>query len=449
MEKNRFIVIGGDAAGMSAASRIRKKRPESEVVVYESGDYVSYSACGMPFHIEGIVHEFKDLIHYDVSKFREERHIDVHLRSKVISIDPKLHTISYENNGQISNDHYDKLVITTGASPKIPDALIGAPGVYTLRTLNDLLPFEQSVNKARHVTVVGAGYIGLELAEALRNRGKGVTIIQHSGKLLRGYDSELSSTIENELNENSVQLEMNSEISSVKGGEGDLTITTTSGRIIHTDMIAVAVGVHPNSKIAAEAGIETGISGAIRVNRFMETSQPDIYAAGDVATTFNRITGKETYMPLATGSNKSGRVAGENAAGGHKEYAGITGTEVVKVFSLEVGKTGFDLATASQEGFDPVSVTIVSTSRSSYYPGSQKITIKMVGDRKSGKLLGAEMIGREGVAKRIDIVAAALYSGLSVEDMTGIDYSYSPPFAPTWEPILVAADVLMGKISKA
>ena len=448
MEGNRFIIIGGDAAGMSAASRIRKRRPESEVVVYEAGEYVSYSACGMPYHIGGIVREFNDLIHYDVAKFREERHIEVHLKSKVTSIDPKSRTIVFQKGGNESTDRYDRLVIATGASPKVPDSLKAVSGVYTLRTLNDLIPFEGAIAASRHVTVVGAGYIGLELSEALRSRGKEVTIVQHSGKLLRGYDSELSSAIEKELSDHKVNLEMNSEISQVIGKEGDLTVTTTSGNKFKTDIIAVAVGVSPNSRIAAEAGIILGESGAIRVNRLMETNIPGIYAAGDVATTFNRITGKEMYMPLATGSNKSGRIAGENAAGGHKEYPGITGTEVVKVFSLEVGKTGLDETTASHEGFDVVSATITSTSRSSYYPGSQKITIKIVGDRRSGKLLGAEMIGKEGVAKRIDIVAAALYSGLSVEDMTGIDYSYSPPFAPTWEPILVAADVLLGKMQK-
>ncbi len=448
MEKNRFIVIGGDASGMSAASRIRKRRPESEVVVYEAGEYVSYSACGMPYHIGGVVPNFEDLIHYDIAKFRDERHIEVRLKCRVKSIDPKSRTIVYEKDGNNFTDRYDRLVIATGASPKVPPAIRTSPGVYTLRTLNDLKPLERAIAASRHITVLGAGYIGLELSEALRSREKEVVVVQHSAKLLRGYDTDLSSQIERELLDHGVKLEMNAEISQAEGSEGNLTVTTTSGKRFKTDMIIAAVGVKPNSEFASDAGIELGASGAIRVNKFMETNLPGIYAAGDVATTFNRITGKETYMPLATGSNKSGRVAGENAAGGHKEYPGIVGTEVIKVFSLEIGKTGLDQASALQEGFDPVSAIITSTSRSSYYPGSQNITIKMVGDLKTGKLLGAEMIGKEGVAKRIDIVAAALYSGLSVEDMTGIDYSYSPPFAPTWEPILVAADVLLGKMQR-
>ncbi len=446
MEKERFIVIGGDAAGMSAASRIRKRRPESDVVVYEAGQYVSYSACGMPFHIGGVVKDFNSLIHYSVEKFRKDRNIQVNLGATVTSIDRKRREITFTSNGKTGKDQYDHLVIATGASARIPENLRAVPHVYTLRTLNDLQRFESALDAVKDVTIVGAGYIGLELAESMRNREKNVRIVQRSSRILRGFDTQLSGAIMDEVTANKVEILMNTEIRQVVETHGSLNVSLSNGKSFTTGMILVATGVIPNSDIARDAGLELGIAGAIKVNEYMETNDPLIFAAGDVATSYNMITGKDAYMPLATGSNKSGRIAGENAAGGRSKFAGIAGTEVVKVFSLEVGKTGFDHDAALSEGFDAVSSTITSTSRSSYYPGSSPLTIKMTADRKSRKLLGAEIIGHEGVAKRIDVIATAIYSRLSVDDMLGVDYSYSPPFAPTWEPVLVAADVLSGKL---
>ncbi|MEM0156686.1 MAG: FAD-dependent oxidoreductase [Thermoplasmataceae archaeon] len=446
MEKERFIVIGGDAAGMSAASRIRKRQPESDVVVYEAGRYVSYSACGMPFHIGGVVKDFNSLIHYSVEKFRKERNIEVKLESTVTSIDRKSREITFTSHDKTGKDHYDHLVIATGASARIPENLRTLPHVYTLRTLNDLQGFESALDKVKDVTIVGAGYIGLELAESMRNRDKNVRIVQRSNRILRGFDTQLSGTIMDEVIANKVQILMNTEIKQVVQSEGNLKISLSNGESLTTQLILVATGVTPNSNIARDSGLELGVAGAIKVNEYMETSDPLIFAAGDVASSYNMITGREVYMPLATGSNKSGRIAGENAAGGRSKFAGIAGTEVVKVFSLEVGKTGLDHDSALSEGFDAVSSTITSTSRSSYYPGSSPLTIKMTADRKSRRVLGAEIIGHEGVAKRIDVVATAIYSKLTVDDMLGVDYSYSPPFAPTWEPVLVAADVLSGKL---
>ncbi len=445
MEK-RFVVIGGDAARMSAASRIRKRLPDSRITVLESGNYVSYSACGMPFHIGGIVNDFGSLIHYPVEKFVNERRIDVRIGHRVTGIDREGRTVEYTNGREKGRESYDRLVIATGARPKIPEELHGIKRVHTLRTLDDLVPFEDSAQRANDITIIGAGYIGLELSEALRNRGKRVRVIQHSDTVLRGFDRELAATVLKELSDNGVEVHLNSVLTNAEMDGDKIRLETTDGFSFSTDMVAAATGVRPNSEIAAEAGLEIGTSGAILVDDHMRTSDVDIYAAGDVATTFNRITGARTYMPLATGSNRSGRVAGENAAGGDIRYAGITGTEVVKVFSLEVGKTGLDHLEASRAGFDPVSVTITSTSRSTYYPDSAPLTVKLTGDRRKGIVLGANMIGREGVAKRIDVVAAALASGMTVRELADVDYSYSPPFAPAWEPLGVAADVLLGKL---
>ena len=444
----RIIVIGGDAAGMSAASRARRNSPESEVIVYEKGSYVSYSACGMPFFIGGAVPDFDDLIHYPLSKFTRERGIDVHINSEVLEINPERKEVVVRSSEGKFSDHYDALIIATGARARIPDEFSGLDGVYTLRTLNELKPLEDAVKAARAAVIVGAGYIGLEMAEAFARRGIKVSIIQRSERILRGLDSEMMESVKETLKRNGVDILLNTRIDQIHSNNRKITGVTTGSRYIPADLIFVSVGVIPNSEIAASAGILTGISNAIKVNERMETSISGIYAAGDVATTRNMVNGTDTYFPLATGSNKEGRIAGENAVGGNSKYAGICATEVVKVFDLEVGRVGLTDGEALESGFKPVSSTITSTSKASYYPGATPITIKLTADHGTHRLIGANLIGKDGVAKRLDVLASAMYSGLTVEDLTKIDYSYSPPFSPTWEPVGVAADVLLGKLRR-
>ncbi len=446
MSVRRVIIIGGDAAGMSAASRVRKRLPDAEVVVYEAGGYVSYSACGMPFHVAGVVSEFASLLHYPVEKFEKERRIQIRLHSRVTEIDTEKKVIRFLSSGVPEQDHFDRLIIATGASPKVPPDLAGLNAVRTLRTLNDLDAFEELANRASHITIVGAGYIGLELSESFRMLGKDVRILQRSDRILRGYDAELSKQIVDEVVGNGIRIDFKTEIEKVEERGTAVRIRTKDGSEFDTDMIVAATGVTPNSALASSAGIALGASGAIRVNEYMETSAPGIFAAGDVATTFNMITGESIYMPLATGSNKSGRVAGENAAGGRVRWSGVAGTEVVKVFSLEVGRTGIDENEAVSHGFEPVSSTITSTTRSAYYPGAGPLTIRLMADRKSHRFLGGNIIGKEGVAKRLDVLATAIAAGMTVDQLVTVDYSYSPPFAPAWEPIGVAADVLSGKL---
>ncbi len=443
----RIVVIGGDAAGMSAASRARKYAPDSTVVVYEAGGHVSYSACGMPFYLSGDVREFDDLIHYPVSKFVEERKINVQLHSRVISMDVSAKSLMVQKDGEAFQDHYDRLIIATGARPHVPEPFTGKKNVFTLRHIDDLLPLEEAMGKVQSVAIIGAGYIGLEMAEALTKMGKDVTLIQRSERLLRGFDEDFLPTISRELETNKVKLLLNSPVKDVHSDNGRITSIKAGESEVHTDAVFVSAGVIPNSEFAVQAGIRTGVSGAIVVNERMQTSAPMVFAAGDVATTRHLVTGKDVYFPLATGSNKSGRIAGENAAGRRTIYGGIVGTEVVKVFSLEVGRTGLTEQEAKQNRFRPVSAVITSTSRSSYFPGSASLKIKLIADENTHRFLGGMMVGKEGVAKRLDVLAAALYGRMRVEDLTRIDYSYSPPFAPSWEPLGVAADVLLGKLT--
>ena len=442
----KVIVVGGDAAGMSAASRVRKYAPESEIVVYEAGEHVSYSACGMPFYLGGEVRDFNDLIHYPVSKFVQERRIDVQLGSRVEKLDTSRKEVTVNRNGEIFNDRYDRLIIATGARADMPEIFRGKKNVFTLRHIDDLLPLEESLESAQKVVIVGAGYVGMEIAEALTHMGKEVTVAQRSENVLRGLDEEFTFMISKELEKNKVNLMLKSPVTALEEKEGMITSVKAGDKKIETDAVFVATGVRPNSQFAAEAGIRVSKSGAIVVNERMQTSAPMVFAAGDVATTTNIVTGKEVYFPLATGSNKSGRVAGENAAGKRTTYPGIAGTEVVKLFDLEIGRTGLDEKEARMNKFRPVSSSITSTSRASYYPGASPLKIKLIADENSHRLLGGVLVGKEGVAKRLDVLATALYSKLKIEDLTRIDYSYSPPFSPAWEPLGVAADVLLGKL---
>lgn len=442
----RIIVIGGDAAGMSAASRSRKVSPDSEVVVYEAGNHVSYSACGIPFFVGGEIAEFDQLLHYPLSKFREERRIEVNTNSLVTGINIDRKEVTVKSGDRTFTDRYDRLIIATGARPKVPELFAGHRLVLTLRSLDDMNALLERLDGVREVAIIGAGYVGLEMAEAFTSRGIHVTLIQRSERVLKGLDSSFADLVIEELKSNGVEVHLNSPVEDVWESDGD-KITLRSGSLTASfDMVLLATGVVPNSEIAREAGIPVDENGAVIVDRSMRAGKEDVFAAGDVATTFDRITGDMIYFPLATGSNRSGRVAGISAAGGKTEYPGICRTEVVKVFSLNIGRTGLGMEDAARAGFDPVSATIKAYSRASYYPGAQDLRIMMTGDRKTRKLLGATIIGKEGVAKRIDVVAAALYSGLLVDDLTGIDYSYSPPFAPAWEPLGVAAEVLMKKL---
>lgn len=446
--KIRIIIIGGDAAGMSAASRARRNSPESEVVVYEKGAYVSYSACGMPYYLGGVVRDFGSLTHYPLSKFIGERRIDVHINSEVLEIKPERKEIIVKSIEGTFSDHYDALVIATGARARIPDEYLGFNEVYTLRTLNELRALEEAVTSARTAVIIGAGYIGVEIAEAFVKRGLKVSIVQRSNRILRGLDTEMMESVNETLRRNGVDVILNSAVDQVLIDDGKISGVRAGSRNVSADLLFVSIGVIPNSEIAARAGILLGASNAIKVNDHMETSAEGIYAAGDVATTRNIINGKDMYFPLATGSNKEGRIAGENAVGGNASYPGICATEVVKVFDLEVGRIGLTDQEALESGFKPISSTITSTSRASYYPGASPITIRLTADQETHKLIGANLIGREGVAKRLDVLASAVYSKLTIEDVTMIDYSYSPPFSPVWEPLGVAADVLMGKLER-
>lgn len=450
----RLVVIGGVAAGMSAASRARRLKPDMEIVVFEKSGFVSYGSCGLPYFVSDIIKSPENLVVYDAKFFKEKRNIDVFVHHEVLKIFPAKRSILVKNleNGREFEVNYDKLVIATGARAVKPNIKgIELKGIYTIRFLEDGIAIKNFIreNSPKKALIIGAGYIGMEMAESLVSLGLDVTIVEQMPNILGNMDDEINEIVEQELARNGVKLLKSVSVNEFSGEDGYVKRAVLSnGQAIDVDLVIVGAGIKPNSEIAREAGIELGRSGAIAVNQKMETNVHGIYSAGDCAEAFHLVLNRPVYIPLGTTANKQGKVAGENAAGGNAIFKGIVGTAVFKVFELEVARTGISEKQAKSEGFDYVSTVIEHGSRAHYYPGGSKIRVKLIADKKTGRLLGAEMVGRDGVAKRIDVFATALHARLTVDEIGHLDLSYAPPFAPVWDPILIAANDLEKKIKK-
>lgn len=450
----RLVVIGGVAAGMSAASRARRLKPDMEIVVFEKSGFVSYGSCGLPYFVSDIIKSPENLVVYDAKFFKEKRNIDVFVHHEVLKIFPAKRSILVKNleNGREFEVNYDKLVIATGARAVKPNIKgIELKGIYTIRFLEDGIAIKNFIreNSPKKALIIGAGYIGMEMAESLVSLGLDVTIVEQMPNILGNMDDEINEIVEQELARNGVKLLKSVSVNEFSGEDGYVKRAMLSnGQSIDVDLVIVGAGIKPNSEIAREAGVELGRSGAIAVNQKMETNVQGIYSAGDCAEAFHLVLNRPVYIPLGTTANKQGKVAGENAAGGNAIFKGIVGTAVFKVFELEVARTGISEKQAKSEGFDYISTVIEHGSRAHYYPGGSKIRVKLIADKKTGRLLGAEMVGRDGVAKRIDVFATALHARLTVDEIGHLDLSYAPPFAPVWDPILIAANDLEKKIKK-
>ena len=443
-ENGRLVVIGGDAAGMSAASRARRRRPDLDIVVLERGYDVSYSACSLPYYIEGIVEHREDLIAVDASEFRDERGIDVRLGSPAVAIDAAGRRVVYatledETTREIS---YDALVIGTGAvavKPSVPGTELA--GVFTLRSIPDADEIKLHLKRenVKRAIVVGAGYIGLEMADALSNLGLEVGIVELAPRILSTYDEDMAEVVRDELEKNGVRVYTGVGAEGFEGDDESVTHAVVGGRRIEADIVIAGTGVRPNVDLAKTAGLELGAYGAIKVDRRQRTSDERIFAAGDCAEHYHVVSGEPSWVPLGQTANKQGRVAGTNAAGGEELFGGIAGTNVSKVFDLEVASTGFSEEKAAELGFDCGAVKIVSSSRSHAYPGARPLHVRLVFDRPTGRILGGQLVGAEGAAKRVDSVATAIFAGMSVQELAVVDMSYAPPFSPVWDPVLIAA----------
>ena len=452
MKKERLIVIGGVAAGMSGASRARKLRPDMEILVFEKNGYVSYAACGMPYFVADKVKSAENLVFYDASFFKKNRDIGVFLHHEVkhILAAQKAVTVEDQESGKEQTYEYDKLLVSTGARPFVPPvAGTNLRGIFTLRQLEDGIAIKEYILNERPKTglIVGGGYIAMEMAEAFSQAGVKVTIVEKMPEILGTMDREITERVDKELERNGVGLiksdsvvEFTAEASRMVGA------VLSSGLTIDADIVLISVGIRPNSAMAREANIQLGSTGAIRVDAKMETSIPGVYAAGDCAEAYHLVLGRNVYVPLGTTANKQGRVAGENIAGGGATFKGIVGTSIFKTFDLEVGRTGITEKEAASEHMDHVTNVIEHISRAHYCPGVSKILVKLVADRKTGRLLGAQMAGREGVGKRVDVFATAITAGMSVQEIAKLDLGYAPPFGPVYDPVLVAAQQLAKKV---
>lgn len=444
----KFLIIGGDAAGMSAASKAKRNNPEISVTVLEKTADVSYSACGMPYNIADDIREIDDLVVRHAHVFREKNNIDLKLGHMVEGIDPSKKTVTGKNMEGDFEYSYDNLLIATGGTPVKPD-IPGCdnPGVLVLKTLSDGREIKKYIRekRVRKAVIIGMGYIGLEMCEALHALGIQTEMVKPGPVFLPWMEETLSDVVREELVIKGIKLHMGSNIGSIEKSDGKLKVVC-DGFEIETDMVLVAMGINPNSKLAADAGLETGVGGSIAVNRKLQTSDENIYAAGDCADAYNVITGEKTWIPLALRANRAGWAVADNICGKNVELQGIVGSAIFKVFDFEVARSGLTLHEAKKAGFKPESIVIKTRTRAFAHPGAQRIWVHMVGDKKTGRILGAQMVGKEGVAQRINSVAVALQNHLTVEQFYQTDMAYAPPFGPVWDPTLTAAKQLLKKL---
>lgn len=446
----RLVVIGGVAAGLSAASYVKRRRPGIEVVVFEKCSYASYGSCGLPYYVEGIVKDPLELIALSIDELREKRGIDVRTRHEVIEINPEKKRVIVKNLEEKKQFEilYDWLVISTGASPVIPPVSgIGIHGVFTLRTLEDGISLQRFLEKSltKNVVIVGGGYIGMEMAEAFSIRRFNVTIVEKLPRLITNFDGEFSDKVHEKLDEKKIKVMLGSEVKAIEGN-GLVRRVLTETETLDADLVLMGVGIKPNVEIVREAEIELGETGAVNVNDRMETNVGEVYACGDCAEAYHRILKRNVWIPLGDTANKQGRVAGANIVGKKLTFPGIIGTAATKIFDLELARTGLGEEEAKREGFNIMTTIIESHTRAHYYPNRKPIMIKLIAEMHTGKVIGAQGIGGEGVAKRIDTLATAIWAGMTLKEIAWLDLTYVPPVAPVWDPVLVAAQVGMKKM---
>ncbi|MER5652183.1 FAD-dependent oxidoreductase [Streptomyces sp. NPDC002131] len=452
--RERLVVIGGDAAGMSAASQARRLRgpDELEIVAFERGNFASYSACGIPYWVGGDVTDRDRLVGRTPEEHRE-RDIDLRMRTEVTEIDVAGARVRSRelDTGTEAWTSYDKLVIATGARPVRPDLPgIDAPGVHGVQTLDDgqalLDTLERS--RGRRAVVVGAGYIGVEMAEALINRGYEVTVVNRGKEPMSTLDPDMGRLVHTAMEGLGITMVDDAEVTKVlTGDDGRVRAVVTDDAEYPADVVVLGIGVRPETALARAAGLPVGDHGGLLTDLAMRVrGHEDIWAGGDCVEVLDLVSGSERHIALGTHANKHGQVIGTNVGGGYATFPGVVGTAVSKVCDLEIARTGLREKDAHRAGLRFETVTVESTSRAGYYPGAEFMTVKMLAERRTGRLLGVQIVGREGAGKRVDVAAVALTAGMTVERMTTLDLGYAPPFSPVWDPVLVAARKATAKV---
>ncbi|MFF2701131.1 FAD-dependent oxidoreductase [Streptomyces cyaneofuscatus] len=447
MAAERLVVIGGDAVGMSAASQARRlKGPdELEIVAFERSAFTSYSACGIPYWVSGDVEGPDDLIARTPEEHRE-RDIDLRMRTEVTEIDvagQRVRALDRES-GDTYWTGFDKLVIATGARPVRPELPgIDAPGVHGVQTLGDGQALLDSLDHAtgRRAVVVGAGYIGVEMAEAMLKRGFEVTVLNRGKQPMATLDPDMGKLVHDAMDGLGITTVNGASVTKIlTGPDGRVSEVATEERTYPADVVVLGIGVEPEAELAREAGLTVGPHGGILTDLAMRAvGHENIWAGGDCVEVLDLVAGRTRHIALGTHANKHGQVIGSNAGGGYGTFPGVVGTAVSKVCDLEIARTGLREKDAQAVGLRYVTATIESTQRAGYYPGAKPMTVKMIAELRTGRLLGVQIVGREGAAKRVDVAAVALTAGMTVEQMTALDLGYAPPFSPVWDPVLVAA----------
>ncbi|MEV0605675.1 FAD-dependent oxidoreductase [Polymorphospora rubra] len=453
----RLIVVGADAAGMSAASQARRGLgpDELEIVAFERGHFTSYSACGIPYWIGGLVESRDDLVARAPEVFRDDYRIDVRLRHEVTAIDLDRREVvarDLEGGGEV-REHFDQLVYAAGAVPVDPPwAETSTAGVFGVQTLDDgsaLRAWLDGDPRPRRAVVVGGGYIGVEMAEALIRRGLSVTLVERGPQPMSTVDPDMAVLVRDALVGLGIDVRTGVSVTGLTARDGRVASVVTDAGDLPADVVVLGLGVRPNTALARRAGLPVGPTGGIRVDLRMRVMGVDgVWAAGDCVQTVHRLTGQAVHLPLGTHANKQGRVAGINIGGGYATFPGVIGTAVTKVCELEVARTGLRERDATAAGYEFVTVKVESTNRAGYFPGADPMTVKLLAERRSGLLLGAQIVGRSEAAKRIDPLAVALWNQMTVEEMTGLDLGYAPPYAPVWDPVLIAARKAVEALSR-
>lgn len=444
----KIIVIGAVAAGTSAAAKARRNSEDAEIVVYERDRFISYSGCGMPYYIGGIVERAEDLTPRDPAFFKSKYNVDILTRHEVLALSPKSKGVTVKNleTGEVFEDHYDKLVIATGARASVPP-IAGADrqNVFTLRSIGDMLRIKAFIgeNRPKAAAIIGTGFIGLEMCENLKALGIEVSLIEKLPQVTPGLDADMAAYVQNHIEKSGVPVLTNASVSEIT----DAGVSLADGRKVPADMVLVSAGIRPNTELAAAAGIELGAAGAIRVNTRMQTNIPDIYACGDCIEHFHEVTGKPVWRPLGSTANKTGRIAGDSMTGGDLEFRGVLGTGIFRVFDLTVAQTGLSEREARELGFDVAVCHNIKPDKPEYMHGREMV-IKGVADSNTGRLLGAQIVGFDGVDKRLDVFVTAISFGAKAEDLVHLDLAYAPPYATTKDPVMYTGMILDNAIRR-
>lgn len=448
----KVLIVGGVAGGATAAARIRRLDENAEITVFERSGYISYANCGLPYYIGEIITDPEDLTLQTPESFFTRFRINMKVHHEVIEIHPDQKTISVKNleTGEEFKETYDKLILSPGAKPTQPRLPgVGIEKVFTLRTVEDTFHIKEYIrrNQPKSVVLAGGGFIGLELAENLRELGMDVTIVQRPKQLMNPFDADMASFIHSEMRKHGVTLALGHKVEGFEEKDGGVDVLLKDEMPMHADMVVLAIGVTPDTHLAEAAGLELGIKGSIVVNDRMETSAPDIFAAGDAVQVKHYVTGQNALISLAGPANKQGRIIADNICGGDSRYSGSQGSSVIKVFDMTAATTGINETNARKAGLDVDTVILSPMSHAGYYPGGKVMTMKVVFEKETYRLLGAQIVGYEGVDKRIDVLAVAIHAGMKATELKDLDLAYAPPYSSAKDPVNMAG-FMIDNISK-